>query len=202
MPSNDVRLRFGTDGWRAIIAEEFTFDNVRICAQGVAKYHIEQGLKDESIIVGYDTRFESAEFADAVVEVLAGNGLHVFRCTAPAPTPVVGYNLVHYKAAGGVMITASHNPAHWNGFKYRGRSGGSPSPEVLNELEMEIGREQDAGVVRRLSLQEARDAGLVTDIDPAPAYMEQVARLVDLDALRAVGCHVAVDAMHGAGAGT
>ena len=201
MPSNDVRLRFGTDGWRAIIAEEFTFDNVRICAQGVAKYHIEQGLKDESIIVGYDTRFESAEFADAVVEVLAGNGMHVFRCTAPAPTPVVGYNLVHYKAAGGVMITASHNPAHWNGFKYRGRSGGSPSPEVLSELETEILRVQEAGVVRRLSLQEGRDAGLVTDIDPAPEYMAQVARLVDLDALRAVGCHVAVDAMHGAGAG-
>ena len=201
MPSNDVRLRFGTDGWRAIIAEEFTFDNVRICAQGVANYHMEQGLKDEPVIVGYDTRFESAEFADAVVEVLAGNGMHAIRCTAPAPTPVVGYNLVHYKAAGGVMITASHNPAQWNGFKYRGSSGGSPSPEVLSELEAVIQNVQEAGEVRRLSLQEGRDAGLVTDIDPAPAYMAHVARLVDLDALRAVGCHVVVDAMHGAGAG-
>lgn len=197
----DVRLRFGTDGWRAIIAEEFTFENVRFCAQGVANYHIDRGLKDEPIIVGYDTRFESAEFADAVVEVLAGNGMHVLRCTAPAPTPVVGYNLVHYKAAGGVMITASHNPAQWNGFKYRGNSGGSPSPEVLSDLEAVIQQAQEAGEVRSLPLQASKDAGLVTDVDPGPEYIAHVARLVDLDALRAVGCHVAVDAMHGAGAG-
>ena len=201
MSPADVRLRFGTDGWRAVIAEEFTFENVRYCAQGVADYHAEQGLKDEPVIVGYDTRFQSAEFADAVVEVLAGNGLHVVRCTAPAPTPVVGYNLVHCKAAGGVMITASHNPFDWNGFKYRGPSGGSPSSEVLTDLETIIQRVQEAGEVRSLDLAAARDAGLVTDIDPAPGYMAHVAKLVDLDALRAVGCHVAVDAMHGAGAG-
>lgn len=197
----DVRLRFGTDGWRAIIAEEFTFQNVRYCAQGVADYHIRQGLAGQPVIVGYDTRFQSAEFADAAVEVLAGNGLPVLRCTSPAPTPVVGYNLFHYGAAGGVMITASHNPANWNGFKYRGPSGGSPSPQVLSDLEAEIQRVQEAGKVRALSLADARDAGLVTDIDPAPEYVAHVARLVDLDALRAVGCHVAVDAMHGAGAG-
>ena len=201
MPPIDVRLRFGTDGWRAVIAEEFTFQNVRYCAQGVADYHMKQGIANEPVIVGYDTRFLSAEFADAVVEVLAGNGIPVVRCTAPAPTPVVGYNLVHYKAAGGVMITASHNPANWNGFKYRGRSGGSPSPEVLLDLEAEIQRVQEAGEVRTLSLDAARDAGLVTDIDPAPEYIAHVGRLVDLDALRSVGCHVAVDAMHGAGAG-
>lgn len=201
MALTDVRLRFGTDGWRAVIAEDFTFENVRYCAQGVAEYHVKLGLQEYPLIVGYDTRFESAEFADAVVEVLAGNGLHVLRSVAPAPTPVVGYNLVHHKAAGGVMITASHNPAQWNGFKYRGPSGGSPSPEALEDLEAEIQRVQEAGEVRSLSLQAARDAGLVTDVDPAPAYITHVARLVDLDALRAVGCHLAVDAMHGAGAG-
>ena len=201
MSSIDVRLRFGTDGWRAVIADEFTFQNVRYCAQGVADYHIAQGLAAEPIIVGYDTRFGSAEFADAVVEALAGNGLRVLRCTAPAPTPVVGYNLVHYGAAGGVMITASHNPFNWNGFKYRGPSGGSPPPEVLTDLEAVIQRVQESGEVRSLDLAAARDAGLVTDIDPAPEYMAHVARLVDLDALRAVGCRVAVDAMHGAGAG-
>ncbi len=201
MSSIDVRLRFGTDGWRAVIAEEFTFRNVRFCAQGVADYHVAQGFAAEPVIVGYDTRFQSAEFADAVVEVLAGNGLRVIRCTAPAPTPVVGYNLVHYGAAGGVMITASHNPASWNGFKYRGPSGGSPPPEVLTDLEAVIQRVQEAGEVRSLDLAAARDAGLVTDIDPAPEYIAHVARLVDVDALRAVGCHVAVDAMHGAGAG-
>ena len=129
------KITFGTDGWRAIIADDYTFDNVRACAQGVAWYHIAQGLQADWIIVGYDTRFSSAEFADAVVEVLAGNGLKVLRCTSPAPTPAVGYNLVTRKAAGGIMITASHNPAKWNGFKYRTSSGGSAPPEVLRKLE-------------------------------------------------------------------
>ena len=201
MSAINVHLRFGTDGWRAVIAEEFTFQNVRYCAQGVADYHLRQGLAAAPVIVGYDTRFQSPQFADAVVEVLAGNGLPVLRCTAPAPTPVVGYNLVHHGAAGGVMITASHNPANWSGFKYRGPSGGSPAPDVLDDIEAEIQRVQAADDVRTLPLPAARAAGLVTDIDPAPEYLAHVARLVDLQALRAVGCRVAVDAMHGAGAG-
>ena len=195
------KITFGTDGWRAIIAEEYTFDNVRACAQGVAAYHIEQGLQADPLIVGYDTRFGSADFADAVVEVLAGNGLHVLRCTAPAPTPAVGYNLVTRGAAGGIMITASHNPAKWNGFKYRTRSGGSAPPEVLVHVEEAIHQLKSLADVRRVSLDDARSAGLVTDIDPAPTYLAHIATLVDLDALRSAGCQVVVDPMHGAGAG-
>ena len=195
------RITFGTDGWRGIIADDYTFDNVRACAQGVASYHIAQGLGADPIIVGYDTRFGSADFADAVVEVLAGNGLHVLRCTAPAPTPAVGYNLVNRGAAGGVMITASHNPAQWNGFKYRTRSGGSPPPEVLAEIEEGIHKLKSSTDVRRAPLNEARSAGLVTDIDPAPEYLAHIAKLVDLEALRSAGSQVVVDVMHGAGAG-
>lgn len=195
------KITFGTDGWRAIIAEDYTFDNVRACAQGVAAYHIAQGLQADPVIVGYDTRFGSADFADAVVEVLAGNGLKVLRCTAPAPTPAVGYNLVTRGAAGGIMITASHNPAQWNGFKYRTSSGGSAPPEVLAKVEDAIHQLKTLSDVRRTTLDEGRSAGLITDIDPAPSYLAHIATLVDLDALRSAGCQVAVDPMHGAGAG-
>ena len=195
------KIHFGTDGWRAIIADDYTFDNVRACTQGVAAYHIAQGLHANPIIVGYDTRFGSADFADAVVEVLAGNGLKVLRCTAAAPTPVVGYNLVTRGAAGGIMITASHNPAQWNGFKYRTGSGGSAPPEVLLQVEEAIHQLTSIADVHRISLDDARSSGLVTDIDPAPSYLAHIATLVDLDALRSAGCQVVVDPMHGAGAG-
>ena len=195
------KITFGTDGWRAIIAEDYTFDNVRACAQGVAAYHIAQGLQAVPIIVGYDTRFASADFADAVVEVLAGNGLKVLRCIAPAPTPAVGYNLVSHGAAGGIMITASHNPAQWNGFKYRTSSGGSAPPEVLAKVEDAIHKIKTLADVHRITLDEGRSAGLITDIDPALLYLAHIATLVDLDALRAAGYQVVVDSMHGAGAG-
>jgi phosphomannomutase len=195
------KITFGTDGWRAIIADDYTFDNVRACAQGVAAYHIAQGLQSDPIIVGYDTRFGSADFADAVVEVLAGNGLNVLRCTVPAPTPAVGYNLVTRGAAGGIMITASHNPAKWNGFKYRTSSGGSAPPEVLVEVEKAIHQLKSLTDINRMNIDDARSAGLVTDIDPAPTYLAHIATLVDLDTLRSAGCKVVVDPMHGAGAG-
>ncbi|SVC15428.1 uncharacterized protein METZ01_LOCUS268282, partial [marine metagenome] len=94
------KIHFGTDGWRGLIADDYTFDNVRACAQGVAAYHLAQNFESDVITVGFDTRFGSADFADAVVEVLAGNGLKSLRCGAPAPTPVVGYNLVAQGAAG------------------------------------------------------------------------------------------------------
>ena len=195
------KIHFGTDGWRAIIADDYPFDNVRACAQGGAAYHIAQGLQADPVIVGYDTRFGSADFADAVVEVLAGNGLKVLRCTAPAPTPAVGYNLVTRSAAGGIMITASHNPAEWNGFKYRTSSGGSAPPEVLVQVEDAIHQLTSKADVHQMSLDDARSAGLITDIDPAPSYLAHIATLVDLDALRSAGCQVVVDPMHGAGAG-
>ena len=179
-------IRFGTDGWRAVVAEDFTFDNVRACAQGVAAYHLDSGLADRPVVVGYDTRFASEEFAAAVAEVLAGNGLPVVLCSRAAPTPVVSWNIVQQQAAGGVMITASHNPALWNGVKYRTHYGGSASPELLQAIEDRVARLRSPDEVHRMPLAEARERGLVRDVDPC--RLLPGAPAADGRPVRAEGC--------------
>jgi alpha-D-glucose phosphate-specific phosphoglucomutase len=193
-------IKFGTDGWRGVIAGDFTFDNVALCAQGVASYLHQEGSADKRLVVGYDTRFASREFAQRVAEVMAGNGIPTFLSTAAAPTPVVSHNVLDRKAAGAAIITASHNPAGWNGFKFKPDYAGSATPEITDRLEEEIAR-AEAGGVRSMPLEIARTEGLVRDIDPAPPYLEQVAGLVDLDAISKSGIRLVVDAMYGAGAG-
>ena len=140
-------IKFGTDdGWRAIIAEDFTFDNVRLCAQGAADLMKFHSLAYRGFMVGYDTRFASAEFAAAVAEVTAANGIPTYLCDRAAPTPVIAYNLVAKDAGAGAVITASHNPAAYNGFKYKPDYGGSASPEIVAELESRIA---SASVIRQ-----------------------------------------------------
>ena len=191
-------IKFGTDGWRGIIADDFTFANVARCAQGLADYLRIQGTGGSGLVLGYDTRFASREFADTVASVTAGNGIHVYLCAEPVPTPVVSHHVVHRQAAGGVVITASHNPAGWNGFKFKSNLGGSASQETTDVLEMCI---ESAGAPKSLPLAEARAAGSVENVDPNPAYRQSISGLIDLDAIRAAGLNVLVDAMHGAGAG-
>ena len=193
-------IHFGTDGWRGLIARDFTFENVALCAQGVASYLRQEGLADRGLVVGYDTRFASREFACCVAEVLAGNGIPSFLATRAAPTPVVSYNILHRKAAGAAVITASHNPALWNGFKYKPDYAGSATPEITDRLESAIEVAETQGAAS-LPLSQARDSGLVQDIDPMPPYVDHLAHLVDLDAIRGSGLRVMIDAMYGAGAG-
>jgi alpha-D-glucose phosphate-specific phosphoglucomutase len=194
-------IKFGTDGWRAIIAEDFTFANVRAVAQSVALYLKEEGLTQRGLVVGYDTRFASEDFAAAVAEVIAASGIHVYLCDRPAPTPVVGYAILNRKAAGSVVITASHNPSQWSGFKFRPEYGGSAPPEVLAQIEAHIPKIVASGDVEGLPLAEAKARGLVETFDPRPPYRQQVAKLVDLEFLRAAGLRAVVDSMHGAAAG-
>ena len=193
-------IRFGTDGWRAVIGDQFTFDNVRACAQATARYTQETGLAGRGIVVGYDTRFASEEFAAAVAEVMAGNGIPVYLCDKPAPTPVVGYAILTHKAAGSVVITSSHNPALYSGFKVRTEYAGAAPPDVLSGIEARIPEALSRGVAR-LSLARAKTKGLVQLFDPRPSYLRHLAELVELDRLRAAGLRVVVDSMHGAGAG-
>ena len=195
------RIKFGTDGWRGVIADDFTFENVRACAQGVAGYHLEQGLSDQPLVVGYDTRFASEEFAVAVAEVLAGNGIPVLLCDRPAPTPVVSCNIVARRAAAGVVITASHNPGQWNGFKYRTGYGGCADPDLLSVVEDHIHRVGGTEDVKGLSLPEARTRGLIQEVDPEGPFLEQINRILDVAPVRDAGLRVVVDSMHGAGAG-
>ncbi len=193
-------IRFGTDGWRGLIARDFTFDNVALCAQGVANYLHKEGRAGDGLVVGYDTRFASEEFACLVAEVMAGNGIATLLSDRAAPTPVVSYNILRHKAAGGAIITASHNPALWNGFKYKPDYAGSASPEVTARLEQEIERAETDGV-SSMPLHKAGDEGFVRSIDPTTPYLEQIARLVDIEAISGAGLSIVADAMHGAGAG-
>ena len=191
-------IKFGTDGWRGIIADDFTFASVACCSQGLADYLRIEGTAGDGLVVGYDTRFASREFAETVASVIAGNGIAVRLCKGTAPTPVISHEVVHSSAAGGVVITSSHNPASWSGFKFKSAQGGSASQAMTDALELCI---DSARPPRMMALDAARDAGLLEDIDPAPAYRESIAYLVNLDAIREAGLAVIVDAMHGAGAG-
>ena len=130
-----MSIQFGTDGWRAKVGEDFTVENVKLCTQAVCNYLKSREIADNGLMVGYDTRVGSADFAVAVSEVAAGNSIPVTLCDRPAPTPVVSYNLVRRDCAAGVIITASHNPSDWNGFKFKPGYGGSASQEIITELE-------------------------------------------------------------------
>jgi alpha-D-glucose phosphate-specific phosphoglucomutase len=193
-------IKFGTDGWRAVIGEDYTFDNVRACAASVAMYLKKHGLTDRGLIVGYDARYASEDFADAVAEVVAAQGIKVSLTSVLCPTPVVSYSIIDRKAGGGVVITASHNPWRWNGFKYKPEYGGSAAPEIVAQLEEPlpglVGRDMP-----RMEIGAAKAAGMVELFDPRPPYLAQLGRLIDLDSLKAAGLKVAYDAMYGTGAG-
>ena len=195
-----MTIRFGTDGWRAVIGWEYTADNVRACAAGTAQYLKKNNLAERGLLVGYDTRFLSEEFAAEVAGVATAMGVPTYLCNAAAPTPVVSYNVVDRQAGGAAIITASHNPAKWNGYKYKPEYGGSASTEEVEELESEINRiPRDS--IQSLSPDEAGRQGVLEYIDASTPYLRHVAKLVDLPSIKGSGLKVAVDAMHGAGAG-
>jgi phosphomannomutase len=200
-PYTRTLIRFGTDGWRAIIADTYTFDNVRFCAEGVARYLKSSGLASRGLVVGYDTRFASEDFAAATAEIAAAHGIDVWLFDRAAPTPMGCYAIVDKKAAGAVMITASHNPGSYNGFKYKTNVGGSAPPEIVSQIEAGLDAAQLEGPVSRMPLEEALKAGKVRLFDPNPAYDANLRRLVDLSALKEAGLNVVYDAMHSTGAG-
>lgn len=220
-------IHFGTDGWRAVISDEFTFANVRKVAQAIADKTLADHARQlsvnsnqlsvpaipsprpktqypishpPSLIIGFDTRFLSDRYAQTVAEVLAGNGIHVWLAKGDAPTPLISYAIVDKQAAGGVMITASHNPPRYNGIKLKAAYGGSASPADSQEIERRI-QENDAAEkpIRMRPFDDAVAEGLITRFDPLPAYRVHIQKLVDFDAIRRAGLSVAVDAMHGAG---
>jgi len=195
-------IKFGTDGWRGIIAEDFTFDNVRICAQAVAEYLKQNGLDKQSLVIGYDTRFASEDFAAAAAEVIAGNNIKVHLCLKSAPTPVVSFTVPATKSAGAIVITASHNPGSWNGFKYKSQDGASAPDEITSQIEGNIASlTRQGGGVKRLALDKALKKGAVDYLDPAPAYFEHLSHFVDIEALRRQKLNIIVDPMYGAGIG-
>ena len=192
-------IKFGTDGWRGLIADDFTFSNVRICAQAAAEYVKGRGLGSRGVVVGYDTRFLSDRFAEEAAGVLAANGIPAFLSADPVPTPVASYAVMEMKAAGAVVITASHNPANWNGFKFKPEYGGSATPEITARLESIIGEVQGRGGASQPDT--AQIESLVKSVDLSPAYFRHVSQLVDLKRIREAGLGVVADSMYGAGSG-
>ena len=191
-------IRFGTDGWRAVIGEDFTFDNVRAVAQATAQWMQRAGPAGRGAVVGYDTRTQSDAFALAVAEVLAGNGIAVGLASAAAPTPAISHAVRERGAGAGVVITSSHNPAQWNGFKVKQAVGNSAPPEVTSEIEAAIPGILAGGGVRSA----AHDATpLIERFDPRPAYVDALRAFVDVERIREAGLRVAVDSMHGAAGG-
>ncbi|MEA3352168.1 MAG: phosphoglucomutase/phosphomannomutase family protein [Chloroflexota bacterium] len=192
-------IKFGTDGWRATVAEDYTFANVRRCAQGFATYLIEKGYGDQWVVVGHDKRYMGEYFAAAVVEVLMGNGLRVYLTNGAAPTPVISYAVVAKDAIAAVNVTASHNPYTDNGFKVRDKNGGAISPEGLKQIENFI--PETEAEVKRMPLNEAEEKGLMVSFDPAPDYIKFIKTMVDLQPIKDAGLKVLVDPMWGNGAG-
>ncbi len=194
-----LKIKFGTDGWRAYIAEEYTFDNCRRCAQGFANYLISHGRQGKSVVVGYDKRFHSENFAAACAEVLAGNGFNVLLTQEATPTPVISYAVVDKKAIGAINITASHNPPADNGFKVRDETGGAIDPEGLLEIEAAI--PDDVADVKRMMLNEGIAAGKIEYFDASVNYIAHLKDLIDVEPIRKAGLKILVDPMWGNGAG-
>ena len=173
----EATIKFGTDGWRGEIANDYTFANVRRCAQGFAAYLHAKGLADKGIVIGFDKRFQSENFAAACAEVLAGNGIHVWLTDGATPTPVISYAAVHHQSAGAINITASHNPPTDNGFKVRDPNGGAIDPDGLKQIEALIPPEEG---VKSLPLKDAKAQGLVQIFDASVPYIEHLKDLIDL----------------------
>jgi len=188
MPS---QIKFGTDGWRGIIADDFTFDNVRRVAGAIASYVLKNEDPRNGIIIGYDTRFASGQFARTVAEVVTAAGIPVKLANDYTPTPAVSYAVKHQGAAGGVMITSSHNPWNWNGVKFKAKFGGSATPAIMKQIEDELASD---------AMPKGAKAP-IEEVDLKPAYIDAVTRYVDMDLIAKTNFKFAIDAMYGSGRG-
>lgn len=184
-------IKFGTDGWRGLIAEDFTFENVRRVAGAIAGYVLNHEQPQRGVIVGYDARFASPAAAKIVAEVLGGAGIPVKLANDYTPTPAVSYAVKQQGAAGGVMVTSSHNPWNWNGVKFKGNFGGSATPAIMKKIEAELA----AGAMPK------RNRAAIEEVDLKREYVKAVCAFADMDLIARTKFKFAVDAMYGSGRG-
>jgi len=184
-------IKFGTDGWRGIIADDFTFANVRRVAGAIASYVLKHEDPARGVIIGYDTRFLSDHAARLVANVIAAAGIPVKLSNDYTPTPAVSYNVKNLGAAGGVMVTSSHNPFNWNGVKFKGKFGGSATPDIMKRIEEELA----AGAMPTAT------PAKIEEVDLKPAYVDAVCQFADLNLIRKANFKVAIDSMYGSGRG-
>ncbi|SHJ28389.1 phosphoglucomutase/phosphomannomutase family protein [Desulfofundulus thermosubterraneus] len=194
-----TKISFGTDGWRGILARDFTFDNVALVTRAVADYLEAHHLAGQGVVVGYDNRFLSEQLAATVAGVFTGRGIPVYLTGRATPTPVTAFAIKEHRAGGAVMLTASHNPPEYNGFKFIPEYAGPALPHITREIEDNIHRLQATGEHEGGQAEPSRDAA--QKIDPRPAYFQHIIKLIDLDAIRKARLRVIVDPMYGAGIG-
>ena len=186
---SQAQIKFGTDGWRAVIADDYTFANVRIVAEAVAGYIHAKEDPAKGLCIGYDTRFGSKAFARACAEVVASTGIKVLLANAITPTPALSYGVRERGAAGGIMITSSHNPAEWNGVKYKAWYGGSGKPSIIAEIESHLGR----------PVARAAHPAPIEEVDFLPGYLKAIESFADLDLIARSGMKFGIDSMYGCG---
>src|SRR5436305_1696986 len=186
-------IKFGTSGWRGIIGEDFTFDNVRIASQGIANYLRKSSQKGRRVLIAYDTRFLSEKFASEASRILAFNDIQAYLCTRDVPTPVASFETVRRKAMGAINFTASHNPPEYNGLKFSTSNGAPALPEVTKAIEAEIHTVQSTH--ERLDVYEKSE--LIETIDPKDRYLAELRNKVDVDVIRKSGLRIAIDSLYG-----
>ena len=186
-------IKFGTSGWRGIIGDDFTFDNVRIASQGIANYLKKGGQAGSGVIVAYDTRFLSEKFASEAAKILAFNGIRAYLCTRDVPTPCVSFETIRRKAMGAINFTASHNPPEYNGLKFSTSNGAPALPDITKQIEREIHLVQQKN--ERLDVYERTE--LIEEIDPKDRYLKELRQKVDIDVIRESSTRIAIDALYG-----
>src|SRR6516162_1513313 len=186
-----AEIKFGTDGWRGLIADDFTFENVRRVAGAIASYVLKNEDPSCGVVVGYDTRFASQHAARVVADVIAQAGIPVQLADDSVPTPAVSYNVKKLGAAGGVMVTSSHNPFNWNGVKFKGSFGGSATPAIMKKIEEQLA----AGAMP------SGKAAKVEESDLKLSYVARVCEFVDLDLIANSNFYFTIDSMYGSGRG-
>src|SRR6202043_264050 len=184
-------IKFGTDGWRGLIADDFTFDNVRRVAGAIASYVLKYEEAQHGVIVGYDARFASPRAAQIVAEVISVAGIPVKLADDFTPTPAVSYAVKHQAAAGGVMVTSSHNPWNWNGVKFKGNFGGSAPPAIMKQIEDELASNPPP----------KGNKAHIEEVDLKQAYVRAACRFADMDLIGRTKFKFVVDSMYGSGRG-
>ena len=192
----NLPIKFGTDGWRAIIADTFTFENVRYAAQATADYFKTIEDRERGVFVGFDVRFQSRNFAQAAAEVIAGKGFYVVMMDRPYPTPYVSFEVRRRNLVGGVMITASHNPPAFNGVKVKAHFGGSATPAMTAKIEENLQALMREG---KPKLQDSKAASSIRTTSPESYYFDHLKSLVDWDRISRSKLKIVVDSMHGCG---
>jgi phosphoglucomutase len=190
------QIKFGTSGWRAIIGDEFTFDNVRLATEAVGRY-VKRRSPSPTLLVGFDTRFASEHFGLEVARVLSSQNIRVRLCSQAVPTPAVAFAIVNEKSDGAINITASHNPGQYNGLKFSTPDGAPALPEVTGEIERDIESLQSSG----WRFTGKPDERLIETVDIGPAYLRDLSTKVALKKIRDANLNMAYDALHGSGAG-